>query len=336
MITVSARSEAKGHAMATVAGRFIEIDRRPDILSGTPRAHAIDPPFVSVVITDYNGAAFIDRTLMCARNQTYEPLEIIVVDDGSTDASPEIVAAHAKLDPRIRMVRQANAGVAAARNRGVRKARGDLIAFLDHDDLWHNSIIEKQVARFNACGETTAVVYAWSCLIDREDRIISPTAEPRFEGRVLAQMCRGNFIGNGSAGMIRRRAIEDVGGCEEELSGDFAGYDDSQLYLKLAERYEFAVVPELLVGYRLVIGSTADNYRRIIRSYRHATAPFKSRYPQHAASIDLHEKELIQWYCSRALRRRDYGGAATVLREPSGSTFSSGPTPLRSSWSGRS
>jgi glycosyltransferase involved in cell wall biosynthesis len=279
------------------------------------RSIATDQPLVSVVIAAYNGAAFIDRTLMRARNQTYENLEIIIVDDGSTDASPQIIADHARKDPRIRMVRQPNAGVAAARNRGVTEARGELIAFLDHDDLWHKSIIEKQVARFNECSETTAVVYVWSCLIDREDRIISPTTQPRFEGRVLAQMCRGNFIGNGSAGMIRRSAILDVGGFDEELSGDLAGYGDSHLYLKLAERYEFAVVPELLVGYRLVIGSAADNYRRMVRSYRHATAPFKSRYPEHAASIDLHEKELIQWFCSRALRRRDCLGAAILLGE---------------------
>ena len=128
-------------------------------------------------------------------------------------------------------------------------------------------------------------------------------------------MCRGNFIGNGSAGMIRRSAIENVGGFDETLSGDFSGYDDSHLYLKLAERYRFAVVPEVLVGYRLVTGSAADNYRRMIQSYRRATAIFRSRYPQHAGAIDLHEKELIQWYCSRALFRRDYGDAANVLSE---------------------
>lgn len=266
-------------------------------------------------MTMYNGAAFVDRTLTSARNQTYEPLEIVVIDDGSSDSSPQIIAAHAEQDQRIRVVRQPNAGVAAARNHGIREARGDLIAFLDHDDLWRSSIIEKQVARLQECDETTAVVYVWSCLIDREDRIIGPTAWPRFEGWVLPQMCRGNFIGNGSAGMIRRRALLEVGGCDETLSGDLAGYDDSHLYLKLAERFQFAVVPELLVGYRLVIGSTADHHSRMIRSYRHATAPFKARYPEHAASIDLHEKELIQWFCSRALMRRDYGGAAALLRE---------------------
>lgn len=272
-------------------------------------------PLVSVIIPVYNGAAFLDRTLTSARNQTHASLDIVVVDDGSSDASPQIIAAHAHQDKRIRVVRQPNAGVAAARNRGIREAWGDLIAFLDHDDLWRTSKIRKQVARFHACDDTIAVVYVWSCLIDRKDRIISPVAEPRFEGSVLAQMCRGNFIGNGSAGMIRRRAIEDVGGFDEALSGDLSGYDDSHLYLKLAERYQFVVVPEVLVGYRLVTGSAADNFRRMIQSYRHATAPFRARYPQHAASIDLHEKELIQWYCSRALFRRDYGDAATVLRE---------------------
>ena len=90
-------------------------------------------------------------------------------------------------------------------------------------------------------------------------------------------MCRRNFIGNGSAGMIRRRAFEDVGGCDEALRGDLAGYTDAQLYLKLAERYQFAVVPELLVGYRLVTGSMVDNHRRMMRAYRTVTAPFKRK-----------------------------------------------------------
>jgi len=272
-------------------------------------------PLVSVVIPVYNGYAFLDRTLTSARNQTHSNLDIVVVDDGSSDGSPQIISAHAQQDPRIRVVRQPNAGVAAARNRGIREARSDLIAFLDHDDLWRRSKIRKQVERFQECRDTTAVVYVWSCLIDREDRIISPVGEPRFEGCVLGQVCRGNFIGNGSAGMIRRSAIEDVGGFDEMLSGDFSGYDDSHLYLKLAERYRFAVVPEVLVGYRLVTGSAADNYRRMIQSYRRATSTFRARYPQHAVSIDLHEKELIQWYCSRALFRRDYGDAAAVLKE---------------------
>ena len=272
-------------------------------------------PLVSVVVPVYNGAGFLDRTLTSARNQTHGSLDIVVVEDGSSDASPQIIAAHADQDQRVRVFRQPNAGVAAARNRGIREARGDLIAFLDHDDLWRSSKVGKQVARFHTSDDSTAVVYAWSCLIDREERIISPVAEPRLEGFVLAEMCRGNFIGNGSAGMIRRRAIEEVGGFDEALSGDFSGYDDSHLYLKLAERYRFAVVPEVLVGYRLVTGSAADNYRRMIQSYRRATAPFRARYPQHAASIDAHEKELIQWYCSRALFRRDFGDAAAVLRE---------------------
>jgi glycosyltransferase involved in cell wall biosynthesis len=169
-------------------------------------------PLVSVVITDYNGSAFIDRTLTRARSQTYENLEIIVVDDGSTDASPQIVAEHAKQDPRIRTVRQPNAGVAAARNRGVREARGDLVAFLDHDDLWHKSIIEKQVARFNECSETTAVVYVWSCLIDREDhgraKVRRPGAGPDVPRKLHRQWQRRNdpearYL---RRGWLRRRA----------------------------------------------------------------------------------------------------------------------------------
>src|SRR5438132_615851 len=92
---------------------------------------------VSVIIPLHNGAGTIDRTLRSVRNQTWRDLEIIVVDDGSTDAGPDIVARHQAEDPRIRMVRQANAGVAVARNAGVSRSHGATLAFIDADDLWH-------------------------------------------------------------------------------------------------------------------------------------------------------------------------------------------------------
>ncbi|MGD9509363.1 MAG: glycosyltransferase family 2 protein [Geminicoccaceae bacterium] len=104
-------------------------------------------PSVSCVVPVYNGAAFLEEALASALEQTRPPLEVILVDDGSTDATPEVAA---RLGSRIRYVRQENAGPAAARNCGIGLARGDLVSFLDADDLWHPEKLERQVARFAA------------------------------------------------------------------------------------------------------------------------------------------------------------------------------------------
>ena len=100
---------------------------------------------ISCVIPVYNGERFLAEALDSALGQSRPPDEVIVVDDGSTDATPEVIAHYAG---RVTYLRQDNAGHAAARNRGVAASRGDLVAFLDADDLWHPEKLAKQAARF--------------------------------------------------------------------------------------------------------------------------------------------------------------------------------------------
>ncbi|MBW0008190.1 MAG: glycosyltransferase family 2 protein [Sphingomonas sp.] len=263
----------------------------------------------SVVIPTYNGAAVVGETLTSVRRQTFEPFEVIVVDDGSTDATPALLQRHADEDRRIRIVRQINRGAAAARNRGVAEARGTYVAFLDHDDLWSPTHLASQVNRLAASDTDTAVAYSWSCLIDMKGEVISPSDKPLFEGDVLRNLCRRNFIGNGSAGMVRKSALEAVGGFDESLPGQ----DDYHLYLKLAERFKFVCTREVSVGYRLVPGSMVDGTQRLLRSLREATAPFKVRYPEFSGFIEMQEKELVQWCCSRALYEHHFGDAAALI-----------------------
>jgi glycosyltransferase involved in cell wall biosynthesis len=96
---------------------------------------------VSTIVPVFNGAAYVGEALESLFAQTYQPIEIIVIDDGSTDATPAVLARFAD---RVRVVRQANAGPAAARNRGVQDAGGELISFLDADDLWHTDKLQRQ------------------------------------------------------------------------------------------------------------------------------------------------------------------------------------------------
>ena len=153
---------------------------------------------VSIVLPVHNGAATIDETLRSVRSQTYGGLEIIVVDDGSYDQTLEIVSSHAAVDRRIRLVRQPQGGVAAARNSGIAQARGKLVAFIDADDLWAPEKIAKQIAALRAAGPQYAVVYTWYALIDKDSRIIDRSYCPSDSGDVLARLCYGNLVGNGS------------------------------------------------------------------------------------------------------------------------------------------
>jgi glycosyltransferase involved in cell wall biosynthesis len=240
----------------------------------------VPKPLVSVIIPAYNAERFIARTLDSASAQTCRALEIIVVDDGSTDRTAELVLAKAASDPRIRLLRQQNAGVAAARNTGVRNSRGRFIAPLDADDLWHRAKIERQLKRFEDRPEA-GLVYCWSVGIDEDDLLLwRPPAPARFEGDVFAAMLFQDFIGNASVPLIRRECLEAVRGFDEGLRAAAAeGCEDRKLYLSLAERHDFALVPLFLVGYRQHPHSMSRDHDRMLRSYNLVMSEARRKRP---------------------------------------------------------
>ena len=128
---------------------------------------------VSVIIPAFNAAAHIRQTLNSVLAQTYQAIEVIVVDDGSSDATSAIVEEFVKRDARVQLVRQSNAGVGAARNTAIRMARGKYIAPLDADDFWFPEKLEKQVACMEQCGDETGLVYCWSTLVDKDGEFVS-------------------------------------------------------------------------------------------------------------------------------------------------------------------
>jgi glycosyltransferase involved in cell wall biosynthesis len=266
---------------------------------------------ISVVVPAYNAAATIDRTLRSIRAQTYSELEIIVVDDGSTDATDRIVRSHALVDPRIRIFRQANGGVAAARNFGWRNARGQVLAFIDADDLWAANKIERQISALSA-SSSEIVVYTWYSEIDHEDLIIDK-GEPTAEGDVLQRLLVGNFIGNGSSALLTKSAISIVGGYDSSLRARGAeGCEDYLLYLKLAERYRFAVVRERLTGYRRTPTNMSSDLCRMLRSWRLVAAEMRDRHPKHGRIIEAGVNWYAAWLLERALLSGSLSEAARL------------------------
>ncbi len=246
-----------------------------------------EDPLVSVIVPAYNADTFIERTLRSIITQTYVNIEVLVVDDGSQDKTAEIVESFAAKDNRVILLKQKNAGVAAARNLAINKSRGEYKAPIDADDIWYNQKLEKQVQLMLEADRSVGLVYSWSVSIDENDALIGKIdieACKNFstvEGTVYPALACSNFIGNGSVPLIRRCCFERVGfyNCEFK-SQNAQGCEDWDLYLRIAEHYQFRVVQEFAIGYRQIGGSMSRNYLAMERSYHLLMSQFRQRHPE--------------------------------------------------------
>ncbi|MEI9421172.1 glycosyltransferase family 2 protein [Mesorhizobium sp. Cs1299R1N1] len=260
---------------------------------------------VSVIIPAYNAQDTIDETLRSVRSQSYKALEIIVVDDGSRDQTVAIARRHMEIDPRVRLIEQANAGVAAARNRGWQAARSDLIAFVDADDLWAPTKIERQMAVFDRTDEKVGLVYCWYLVVDAQGTVTDDRHRPNWRGEVLERLFHGNFVGNGSAALVRRQALIDAGGFESGLREAGAqGCEDILFYCRVAEGYHFEVVEEPLVGYRYLPGNMSSDMTRMLRSWMLVVDEMLGRHPDAAPTLREGLHFYSAWLLERTLRQR--------------------------------
>jgi len=265
---------------------------------------AFETPLVTVIIPAYNAAPWVERTLRSVLTQTYQNLEVLVVDDGSTDDTTPVVTAIAHQDPRVRLLHQANAGVAAARNLAIAQARGEFIAPIDADDLWYPENLEKQVQRMIQGGPGMGLVYSWSVDIDENDALMGGIRATTIQGDVYATLVCHNFLGNASASMMRRSCLEQVGGYDSRLRSQQAqGCEDWDLYLRIAERYEFGVVPQLLVGYRKLSSSMSCDYSQMARSHRLVMQAVRQKHPQFPQLLyQLSASNLYMYFALQSFR----------------------------------
>lgn len=237
-------------------------------------------PLISVVIPAYNAERWVARTLESALAQTYHNLEIWVVDDGSIDHTATVVDQIVQRDSRVRLIQQANAGVAAARNRGIQAATGAWIAPLDADDLWYPDHLAQQVACAQAASPHVGLIYAWSIDIDAEDQILNGFHAAEISGKVYSTLLCHNFLGNASCTLIRRSVLLALGGYDPQFQAQQVyGCEDWDLYLRVAAVAEFQVVPQFSVGYRKLTTSMSYQFDRMAQSHALMLEKVRQQHP---------------------------------------------------------
>jgi glycosyltransferase involved in cell wall biosynthesis len=205
----------------------------------------MNQPLVTVITAVYNGEQFLGEALQSLFAQDYKPFEAIVVDDGSTDATPEVVQTFSE----VRYVRQANSGQAAARNRALGLARGEYTAFLDADDLWPPRKLSLQVGYLQANPGV-------ACVLGRQEIMLEGIEPPEWMTR---DSVFGDLVGVPLLGaMIRTDVLRDLGGFDTS----YRNAEDRDLFVRLREQgRSIAVIPDIVL-YRRFHGANLTGSHR--------------------------------------------------------------------------
>lgn len=255
-----------------------------------------DPPLVSAVIPAYNAAEYLSDAIGSVLAQSHPAVECIVVDDGSTDGTAGVAESYAG---RVRLIRQANAGVSAARNRGASEGRGELLAFLDADDRWLPNRVERQLAALQSRPGAESVVCGTRVVDARLEPLGTMRQDPSAGPEDLL-LCRADLVSVSSNLLIERGLFERIGGFEEALSTSA----DWALMFRLVAAGSLVVLPDALVEYRVHGTNMSSN---VARFETDMLAAFDGIFEDSATPPGL-----------RVLRRRAY---ANLHRMIAGSYF---------------
>ena len=241
---------------------------------------------MTVVIPAFQAAAFLEPALVSAAAQTHRDIEILVVDDGSTDDTTSIAEAFARRDDRLRVLRQENRGVSAARNHGIAEATGEFLALLDSDDEWLPNKLERQLREF-ARGARIAAVGCLMEYVSSHGKALGVSGETsRGRQRDIAGAQFMPFAG--SALLVPTALVREVGGFDESLSQA----EDLDLLSKLARHGTVITVPEVLGRYRIHAESaSARDYFGQRTSMRYLGARMQAREQGNELDWDTFRQE---------------------------------------------
>lgn len=228
------------------------------------KARTIDKPTITVIIPTYNRADMLADSVKSVLDQTYQDFEIIIVDDFSNDNTKDVVASFG--DSRIRYIRHdINRGEAAARNTGIKNARGIYIACHDSDDLWHSDKLEKQVHVISGSSSQLGVVYSgfWKVKAGKKTYIPFLWVKKK-NGDIHKELLKGNFVGTPTV-LIKRECFDKAGMFNEGIFNIV----DWEMWLRVSEHYHFAIVDEPLVTANYDTDNISSNNESLLRGMQY-------------------------------------------------------------------
>ncbi|MFB2938270.1 glycosyltransferase family 2 protein [Aerosakkonemataceae cyanobacterium BLCC-F154] len=283
---------------------------------------------VSVIIPTYNVEKYIATAVFSVLNQTHENFELLIVDDGSPDRSVEICQHFT--DPRIKIIRQKNRGLAGARNTGIRYAKGEYLAFLDGDDFWEPEMLAKNIAHLESSPEV-GVSFNRSAFVDREGNPLGTYTMPQLNNIDLVCLLRGSPIGNGSAVVIKREVFEAIrfqdnlyGTVEDFYFDDnFRQSEDIECWLRIILQTPWKIVgiPDVLTCYRVNTGGLSANFIKQFASWEKVFEKTRSYAPEKVAPLENMARAYQLRYLARSAVRMRVGDAAVQLINRSLSTY---------------
>lgn len=238
---------------------------------------------VSVIVPAYNVRSYIEPALASLQHQSFPDFEAIIVDDGSTDDTAEVVKRFCERDSRFHLLQKQNGGLSSARNYGIRHSRSPYIALLDGDDVYEPDKLATHVAVLDRAPDV-GVVYSASRAIREDGRptLMSLSGKPINSDPLLALLCK-NFVGHGSNAVFRRTLFDQVGEFDEGLRSS----EDIDFWLRIAatRRWHFHRLPQILCGYRVRPSGLSFNVAQMKRSHEQVLEAALRRSPEVVAPL---------------------------------------------------
>ena len=258
---------------------------------------------ISVIIPLYNKEHFVAKTIESVLTQTYQDFELIIVNDGSTDHSADVVSTFS--DARIRFVEQANGGVSSARNHGIRLAKGEFIAFLDADDLWHSDFLEQMLNLYKAYP-----IFSFFCCA--QDNRIIPTLPQGIS--IIKDHCKYYYIYCTGSTIIKRHIFEEVGYFREGVQLG----EDLDMWLRISCKYHTVYINKELITHPPV---TKDNLSRAIEVQNSFPYWEWYQYPYRPKmSLYRYATNQIVLIASKLVSQGNYSEALSYLKKCKGCT----------------
>ncbi|WP_080506047.1 glycosyltransferase family 2 protein [Halorubrum sp. BV1] len=245
----------------------------------------MDRPLVSIVTPSYNQSEYIEDTLQSVQNQTYKNIEHLVIDGGSNDGTQDILRKY-ESEYNLQWVSESDEGQCDAINKGFSRANGDIIAWLNSDDVYFDTkVFERVVDYFHTHNED--VIYGDEVLIDKASTITSVDARPKFDASKLSY----RILLAQAASFFRREVIE-----QEKLRVDLHYCLDHEYWLRLSQKFSFRHVPDILAGFRVYDEQKSQTYDQISKEFDDVIQGYDSSTPGIFYSLfDNSRIELSRW-----------------------------------------